>query len=117
MGDAITIIAADLAIAIPIAMYSIVMVASGIFGAQSYMQAYSRSAYSEIRYYSISQQMIGILGAVHGNSSEYFSELRNLSGYYNVSASISGLGNYSECDVDFCRISEVNGKTMVLVIK
>ena len=117
LDDCITIIAADLAIAIPIAMYSIIMVAGGILGAQSYLHAYSSSAYSEIRYYSISQQMIGVIRSVQGNYSAYASVLGNLSSYYNVSASIVGLGNYSVCNVNFCRISEIGGKTVILVIR
>ncbi len=106
-----------MAIAIPIAMYSIIMVAGGISAAQSYTHAYSAAAYSEIRYYSISQQIIGVMGSVRGDQSSYAIALENLSSYYNVSASMVGLEDYSECAAAFCRISEVGGKTMILVIR
>jgi hypothetical protein len=77
------------------------------------MQAYARSGYYEIRYYSISQQMASVAAPLPANSS---GTILGMGRYYNVSARITGIGNYSECAGAFCRIIEIGGDTRILVI-
>lgn len=117
MGDRAMIISADMAVAIPIAMLSMAMLAYGMSGAQSYYLAYARSSYLQIRYYSISQQMLIILNSVDENRSTYLGTVQSMGKFYNVSASIMNLSGYPCCAKAFCRIVQVNGTTMILVLR
>lgn len=108
-----SVVAADLAIAIPIAMALIIFAFSGVMSSQSYMQAYAKSGYYDIKYYSISQQMILISGSMQGNSTNAIQEMGK---YYNVSVKVNGMSNYSSCIVSFCRIVEIGGNTKILEI-
>ncbi len=106
-----------MAIAIPIAMLSIIFIAHGINNSQSYYLAYAKSSYMQIRYYSISQQMLILLNSGNENYSAYSNTVQNLGRFYNVSAKIANLADYPECSESFCRIIQVNGATKILVIK
>ena len=109
------IISADMAIAIPIAMLSMLLLTYSISSSQSYYLAYASSSYAQIRYYSISQQMLEVLNGE--NSSAYPESIQNLSRFYNVSASIINLVNYPQCSGSFCRIVELGAATRIMVIK
>ena len=111
------IISADMLLAVPLAASSIMLVALGIGSMQSLLAAYAGHSYSQIRYYSISQQMISMLSSRNMSKSGYESELGNLSAFYNVSAYTTGLPNYTACSKDFCRIVEVAGMERVMVIR
>ncbi len=111
------IISADMALAIPLAAASIMLVALGIGSMQSTLVAYAGNSYSQIRHYSISQQMISLLSGRNMCKSAYASELANLSAFYNVSAYTTGLSNYTICAKDFCRIVEVAGMERIMVIR
>ena len=111
------IISADMVLAIPLAVASIMLVALGIESMQSLLVAYAGHSYSQIRYYSISQQMISLLSSRNMSRSGYASELGNLSAFYNVSAYTTELSNYTICAKDFCRIVEVAGMERVMVIR
>ena len=60
-----------MAIAIPIAMLSMVILAYCVNNSQSYYLAYARSSYLQIKYYSISQQMLTFLNNENENQSIY----------------------------------------------
>ena len=111
------IISADMVLAIPLAAASIMLVASGIGSMQSLLAAYAGHSYAQIRYYSISQQMISMLSSRNMSEGSYASELGNLSAFYNASAYTVALANYTACAEDFCRIVEVAGMARVMVIR
>jgi len=106
-----------MALAIPIAMFSMIILAYGIINSQSYYLAYARSSYLQIRYYSISQQMLAFLNNENENQSAYLNAVENLSRFYNVSISIANLADYGDCATSLCRIVQMNGETRILVIK
>lgn len=107
------IISADMAIAIPIAMFSMLMLVHSISNSQSYYLAYARSSYLQIKYYSISQQMLMFIG----REPENYSTIQHLSKFYNISTNIVNLTDYNECGWSFCRVIELNGATKILVIR
>lgn len=107
------IISADMSIAIPIAMFSMLMLVYSINNSQSYYLAYARSSYLQIKYYSISQQMLLFIG----REPENYSTIQNLSKFYNVSATITNFTNYKACSSSFCRVIELDGATKILVIR
>ena len=106
-----------MAIAIPIAMLSIIFLVHGINNSQSYYLAYARFSYLQIKYYSVSQQMLSVLNSEDENYSAYSNTVQNLSKFYNVSAKIANLTDYPECSKSFCRIVQVHGATKILMIK
>jgi Tfp pilus assembly protein PilV len=106
-----------MAMAIPIAMFSMIILAYGISDSQSYYLAYARSAYLQIKYYSVSQQMLDFLNSANENNSAYLESVQNLGEFYNVSTAILNLSDYADCANSFCRIVQVGGTAKILVIK
>ena len=111
------ILSADMVLAVPLALISIILIASGTGNMQSFLSASAGRAYAQIRYYSISQQMISILSSRNTSPNGYASELNNLSAFYNISAYTTAAANYSACAQNFCRIVEVAGMERLMVIK
>lgn len=111
------IISADMVLAIPLACISVILIASGMGNMQSFLALYAGHSYAQIRYYSISQQMISILSSQTLSKNGYASELSSLDSFYNVSAYTTAIANYSACAQNFCRIVEVDGIEKIMVIK
>ena len=111
------IISADMVLAIPLACVSIILIASGMGSMQSFLVIYAGHSFAQIRYYSISQQIISILSSQTLSENGYSSQLSGLGSFYNVSAHITTLANYSSCAQNFCRIVEVDGMERIMVIK
>ncbi len=112
-----TIISTDMLLAIPIVLLSMAALSSSIINMQSYYIAYARSSYSQIRYYSISQQMLEVLGSQNLSQGQYINSTRDLGAFYNVSADITGISNYSECSESFCRIVQSGAMSRIMVIR
>lgn len=112
-----SIIAADIAIALPIALASIILLFSSMASNQSYIVSYAGSEYSQIKYYSISQQIISMSISPSNNYSDQMISISNLSRYYNVSVNFTSPDNYYSCKMSFCRVVEINGITRLMVIK
>jgi Tfp pilus assembly protein PilV len=104
-------------VAIPIAMLSILILAHGISNSQSYYLAYARSSYLQIKYYSVSQQMLTFLNNENENHSAYLGSVQGLGKFYNVSAEIVNLTDDADCMNSFCRVVQVDGAAKILVIK
>jgi hypothetical protein len=111
------IISADMAAAIPIAILSIALISHSLAISQSYYYSYANSTYNQLKYYSISQQMLAVINGGTANYSADEGTVYGLSRYYNISASILYPSNYSYCSKFFCRVVQIGGATRILVIK
>ena len=116
LGDNISIVASDFAVALPIVLISLYLVLSSIHSGQLFYTGYARSAYSELRYYSVSQQILEISGTGSNNYTSEASLIGNLSRNYNVSVSFLEPGSPANCS-RLCRIVEIDGITKIMVIR
>ncbi len=108
-------IALDMAIAFPIVLVTLYLMLSVLHANQSFYTAYAKSSYSGLRYYSISQQMIDVVGAEAGNYSSDVSDMKAMGMDYNASISFQNESGFDKCS-GFCRVVEIDGITKIMVI-
>lgn len=110
-------ISADMGIAIPVAIAAFTIAYIGICQSQSLALAYAASASEKLRYYAASQQIVSVIDAVNGSAAEDMEAISNISGYYGISATVTGMSNDSACALYFCRVVEIGGNARLMVMR
>lgn len=110
------IIAADMMIAIPLALVAISIMAGSIVTSQSYAVSMAQHNYDTIQDYSISQQAVLELEAAT-NYTQAYTMLHNLSTYYGIQIGLLVLNASVSCHGSLCRIVEVQGDSYLMMIE
>ncbi|MEM3839041.1 MAG: hypothetical protein QXF01_00455 [Candidatus Micrarchaeaceae archaeon] len=107
---------ADLAIAMPLALSALIIIA--VLSAANQITVDSSIAYftKELGLYSGSQVLVSSIYSINSNYSEALSLLEYYSKQYNMSVGIYEYGLYSCPAQSVCRIVSLSGKEYVMVV-
>ena len=104
-------------VALPIASTAIILLFSGLYSAQSYITASSRSQAEEISLYYKSQVAVSLIQASQPNYGQAIPIIQNFSRAYSANVTLMSLCDIETCQLgDVCRIVTLSSKTYVLIV-